>query len=86
MNAPFEITGVYWSSPDVQKVVEMFGWRYDQKCKEVAELIDMNKTKDEKIAELIDMNKTKDEKIAELIDMNKTKDEKITWLEESSAA
>ena len=50
---------------------------YEQKCRGVAELIDMNKTKDEKITELIDMNKTKDEKITWL-------EEKVRLLEEQA--
>lgn len=49
MTPPFEITDVDLSNPDIQRVLEVFGAKYEQKYKEVADLKKKNTAQAEKI-------------------------------------
>ena len=54
-----DLPDVDWSNPDVQRVLDMLGWKYEQKCKENAEMKRVIAEKDTRIAE-------QDTRIAEL--------------------
>lgn len=47
-----DLPDVDWSNPDVRRVLDMFGWKYEQKCKEAVELKGIIAEQDKRIANL----------------------------------
>ena len=61
-----DLPDVDWSNPDVQTLLDVFGLKYKQKCKEATELRKINIKQGKRIAEQDERIAEQDERIAKL--------------------